>query len=110
MKKILTLALAVLMVLVLVPCAFAAEMIPASEVLVPGEMGVRLTGSAADWENTKLTMTEADQEGTVDFTVTLETSTIRNTIKAWYEYGESLIEDLAKRGVNVRFIAKPEGK
>ena len=94
MKKILTFVLAVLMVLVLVPSAFAAQM-PADDVLVPGEMGVRLTGSSAAWENTKLTMTGADQEGTVDFTVSLETSAIRNTIKAWYEYGESLIDGLA---------------
>ena len=92
-KNVFALLLTLIMVLVLVPSVLAAT--PADNVKVPSDMYVRLSGSGDTWTNTELVMTEADQAGTVDFKVELETSTIRNTIKAWYEYGVGLIEGFA---------------
>jgi len=92
-KNIFALLLTLVLVLVLVPSVLAAT--PADNVKVPGEMYVRLSGTGDTWTNGTLIMTEADQAGTVDFKVELNTSTIRNTIIAWYEYGEELIAGLA---------------
>lgn len=95
-KRSFALLLTVLMVVSLMPMAFAAQQ-PASEVEVPAGIYVRKEGTDADWSaSTKtLNMSKADMAKTVDFRCELNTAPIKNAITEWYNYGKDLIAGLA---------------
>ncbi|MBQ4557419.1 MAG: S-layer homology domain-containing protein [Clostridia bacterium] len=96
-KRILTILLALMMVIVLVPSIFAANDIPSNEVKVPAKMQVRRDGTDASWttSGSSLTLQTAQMTEPVDYHTVLTTNPIKNAITEWYEYGESLIKDIA---------------
>ncbi len=96
-KRIFSILLVLIMAMALVPSIFAAKDIPADEVKVPATMQVRKDGTDDAWatSGSLLMLKTAEMSNPVDYHTVLNTSPIKNTIIEWYEYGESLIADIA---------------
>lgn len=95
--RFLSILLTLMMAIMLVPAVFAANDIPPFEVKVPATMQVRRDNTDADWSTSKnlLTIKTAEMTAPFDYHTVLNTNPIKNTIIEWYEYGESLIADIA---------------
>ena len=102
-KRIFTILFAILMVAMLIPSVFAANDIPPFEVKVPATMQVRKDATDDAWATSGNTLTIASSEmsNPFDYHAVLNTNPIKNAIIEWYEYGESLIADIA--GTNTAF-------
>ena len=96
-KRIFSILLVLIMAIMVVPSVFAANDIPSDEVKVPATMQVRKDGTDADWATSgnSLILQTAQMTNPVDFHAVLTTNPIKNAITEWYEYGESLIKDIA---------------